>query len=248
MKHLLACLAILVLSQPLSGQGVYTYPQWNPDANYSGFIEASDLLSMLTVFSEPWGFNDTASCSYDGTEFESFFGSVIGGDIVIDSLSVQFILSDVTSPYYLPGCPDAVIDSVQTYFGFTLQPYYIDSESFWYRGDGFNFSVCFDHDFGWYKFSIGFNSAGMLSDYSNDGLYGLNSPIAYPYADSFLYLPFPDSFSFDSTGIHFLPIGSNNWERSGYDGFSTCGYPGSNTSWADYISHWNMIPFWHYAE
>jgi hypothetical protein len=149
----------------------------------------------------------------------------------------------------LPGCPDAVIDSVQTFFGFTLTPHLINSETFWYRGDGFNFCVCFNHNAGSYRFSVGFNTNGQLFGFSSEGLYGTNKPIAHPYADSFLSLPFPDSFSLDSTGIHFLPVGSTDWERAGYgSNFENCTSPNDNAIWADYISHWNMIPFWHYAE
>ena len=78
-----------------------------------------------------------------------FFGSVLGGDIIIDSLSVQFILSDVTAPYYLPGCPDAVIDSVQTYSRITPSNRftYISIQNLYgTEAMDFNFSVCFGDD------------------------------------------------------------------------------------------------------
>ncbi|MDA9001911.1 hypothetical protein N9H08_00460 [bacterium] len=248
MKNLLAFLCFVV-SLPAIGQGVYTYPQWNPDANYSGFIESSDLLSMLTVFSQPWGFNDSASCTYDGTEFETFFGSVMGGDIIIDSISVQFILSDVTDQYFVPGCPDPLIDSVQTYFSYMLQNSGgTQAERIWAHPSLFKFSVCFEEINGTYRFAVGFDNSNILLPYSIDGLYGSLSPTAFPYSSSSLTLPFPETFVFDSTGISFLPVGASDWWREYAGSFYGCGSPDQSTCWADYITHWNMIPFWHYAE
>ena len=250
MRHLLTSLALLA-TFAAAGQGVYTYPQWNPDANYSGFIEASDLLSMLTVFSQPWGFNDTASCNYDGTEFESFFGSVIGNDIIIDSLSIQFILSDLTDPYYVPGCPDPLVDSVETFFSFMLQPFSINGDVKRWSDGLFNFEICWSPINGTYTFSLGWQGSYPLANYANQGLYG-NGWIQVVPQGSSLLLPFPESFVFDSTGISFAEIGANHWAHGngGQMSWLTCpGANGGSTSvLANYISHWNMIPFWHYAE
>lgn len=249
MRHLLTSLALLATFAAV-GQGVYTYPQWNPDANYSGFIEASDLLSMLTVFGQPFAFNDTASCEYNGTPFESFLSDVINEDVVIDSISVQFILSDVTAPYYVAGCPSPVQDSVQTFYSFMLQR--VNGTT--YEGDGFRFKMFYDLTDGGYGFYIGWVATNTLDDFTAQGLYG-NDPgtnehyVSRPHYFPELFLPFEPTFGeFDSTGISFLPLLDGNWRlmSKGWDPY----YFGSGTddSWADYISHWNMIPFWHYAE
>ena len=254
MKNILACLAVLAAFN-ISAQGVYTYPQWNPDANYSGFIESSDLLSMLTVFSQPWGFNDSAFCIYDGTEFESFMTDAIAGDIVIDSISVQFILSDNTDPYYVPGCPDPLTDSVETFYSFMLQR----TSNSNYEGDGFRFRMLFDSQNGLYNFRIGWTSGwgnGPL-DLVEEGLYGASTYsasypfVARPHGNNWISLPFAQHMSpdLDSTGVVFTEVPSDTWDLQRYGWHED--YTLSNTvtdCWADYITHWNMIPFWHYAE
>ena len=257
MKNLLACLAAFAAFS-VSAQGMYTYPQWNPDANYSGFIETGDLLALLTVFSEPWGFNDTASCDYDGTQFEHFIADVIAEDIVLDSISIQFILSDSTEPFYAPGCPDPFIDSVDTFYSFMLHR----QSNLLYEGDGFRFKMIFESCCGNYNFRLGWMTGGSsgLQGLVEEGLYG-DLPhyqsnyefVARPHVEQYVQLPFETSFngSIDSTGIEFLPFGSADWYLQKY------GWGEGNTAtltsvysdcWADYITHWNMIPFWHYAE
>lgn len=251
MKNLLVCLFLTAAFSGF-GQGVYTYPQWNPDANYSGFIEAGDLLSLLTVFGQPFAFNDTASCEYNGTPFESFISDVINEDVILDSLSVQFILSDVTDPYFVAGCPSSVQDTVQTFYSFMLHR--VNSKT--YEGDGFRFKMFYDLTDGGYGFYIGWIAANTLDDFTSQGLYG-DDPgtneqyVSRPHYSPELFLPFEPTFgAFDSTGISFLPLLDGNWRLMdyGWDPYYF-GY-GSNyfDSWADYITHWNMIPFWHYAE
>ena len=53
----------------------------------------------------------------------------------------------------------------------------------------------------------------------------------------------------DSTGVVFTEVPSDTWDLQRY-GWNE-NYTPSNTvtdCWADYITHWNMIPFWHYAQ
>ena len=53
------------------------------------------------------------TCDYEGTDLEQFIGGVISGDLVLDSIYVEYLLLD-SAEQFIPGCPDpVVIETVQ---------------------------------------------------------------------------------------------------------------------------------------
>lgn len=90
---------------------------WNPDANDDSYIGATDMLSTLAVYGQQFGIDSSLTCDYDGTPIEEFFGNVWNGDIIIDSMLVQYHTID-SAQVYIAGCPDrSAMVSIWSWFG-----------------------------------------------------------------------------------------------------------------------------------
>ena len=107
MKNLLACLVVFAA---FSAGAQSTMP-WNPDANDDSYIGATDMLSTLAVYGQQFGIDSSLTCDYDGTPIEEFWGNVWNGDIIIDSMLVQYHTID-SAEVYVAGCPDPIWESV----------------------------------------------------------------------------------------------------------------------------------------
>ena len=77
-------------------------------------IGAEDLVSLLGVYNTSLAVDTTLECDFDGTAEDEWLFGIFTGAVVIDSIVVQYSISD-SATYYEPGCP-------------TLQTYYIDVE------------------------------------------------------------------------------------------------------------------------
>jgi hypothetical protein len=222
MKHLLACLAVIAAFTA----GAQSMP-YNPDANDDGYISSPDLLSFLPLFASQVGIDSSLTCDYDGTPIEEFFGNVWNGDIIIDSILVQYHTID-SAEVFIAGCPNPIWETVsyerawmtsgmQNAIGTLQWPTYFLGYTRYFR-------LAFSADNGNFSFDL------LDLEISTSNLDEvLGSQVAYALTGSTngWTIPFPtDAASFDENGIHF-----EYW-----NGF---------LSGATYV---NILPYWHYAE
>ena len=93
MKHLLTLLALAI-----SFTGVGQQMPYNPDANGDDFVGVGDVLGVLGVY-------DTAliqpdlTCDYDGTDLENLLAGLFNGELVLDSMYVEYLFVDTQIVY-----------------------------------------------------------------------------------------------------------------------------------------------------
>ncbi len=109
MKHFFA-LSLFASLLSMAAQN----PNYDPDSNGDDLIGAEDLVSLLGVYNTSLAVDTTLECDFDGTAEDEWLFGIFTGAVVIDSIVVQFSISD-SATYYEPGCP-------------TLQTYYLDVE------------------------------------------------------------------------------------------------------------------------
>ena len=101
MRHLTTLLTMAITFTGLGQQMPY-----NPDANGDDFVGVDDVLGVLGVY-------DTAlmqpdlTCDYEGTDLEQLFAGLLSGELILDSLYVEYLMLDSVETFY-PGCPDPV--------------------------------------------------------------------------------------------------------------------------------------------
>lgn len=224
MKNLLACLALLAA---FSAGAQSTMP-YNPDANDDGYIGAPDLLSFLPLFGSQVGIDSSLTCDYDGTPIEEFWANVWNGDIIIDSMLVQYHTID-SAEVYIAGCPDPIWEIVSYERAWTAgQPNVMSHLISWSAmSNGYPrfFNLSFNACCGDFLFGIQDNEVSISG---LDEVLGYRQAMAIDENNSTQwYLPFPnDLASMDENGIHF----------EFWNGF---------LSNATYV---NILPYWHYAE
>ncbi len=223
MRHLLTSLALLAT---FAAAGQSTMP-WNPDANDDSYVGATDMLSTLAVYGQQVGIDSSLTCDYDGTPIEEFWGNVWNGDIIIDSMLVQYHTID-SAQVFIAGCPDPVWETVsyeRAWMTSGVNHSYIMNWSTMYLGYERVFRLEFNDLAGEFSFQI-LDYEVLNTDLS--GILGSYHGAAYTEqccADWFI--PFPtDAASMDENGIHFV-------------------YGGGFLSGATFI---NILPYWHYAE
>jgi len=223
MKNLLACLAILAAFTA----GAQSMP-YNPDANDDGYIGSPDLLSFLPLFGSQVGIDSSLTCDYDGTPIEEFWGNVWNGDIIIDSILVQYHTID-SAEVYIAGCPDPIWETVSYERAWTAitQNVYPSHITYYTLFNGYYryFSFSFSASWGDFEFHIQDDEVDQS---------GLQEVLGFETANATdennsiqWYIPFPtDAASMDENGIHFE-------------------YWSNFLSGATYV---NILPYWHYAE
>ena len=218
MKNLLACLAVLLAFSA----GAQSMP-YNPDANDDGYIGSPDLLSFLPLFGTQIGIDSNLTCDYDGTDFENFMAGVILGDIILDSVLVQYHVSD-TDSIFIPGCPGLIADSVslervRLFDSFSSGSYpwntQMQSVNGWENFGGLHFAWNANDN----EFRLHFMD-NELSSLSQDGFFGSSWNAMWTGT-----IPFPPEVSYDESGA------SLDW--------------GGYFNWATYV---NILPYYHYAE
>ena len=222
MKNLLACLAVFTVF----GAGAQSMP-YNPDANDDGYIGSPDLLSFLPLFGSQVGIDSSLTCDYDGTPIEEFFGNVWNGDIVIDSMLVQYHTID-SAEVYIAGCPDPIWETV-SYERAWITDHYSEGTNikYWriYQPYYRHFALIFNASDGYFEFRIKDDEVNLIL---LDQVLGSHSATAWIEEGSGCwFLPFPtDAAAMDENGIHF-------------------------EYWSNFLSgttYVNIIPYWHYAE
>ena len=224
MKHLLTtiacCLAVVCLGQ---GTTIHEYP-WNPDWNNDNFVGSSDLTGFLSAFGSEFG-NPPEPCDYDGTPLEELMAGVVNGDIILDSIFIEYEVSDV-STYFEIGCPDPVTDTIVLSNTAMLTGFYPYAEHWYMQGpDGYGSQVRFGFEWnlseGLYKF---YCISWGLQSYTNEGFFG-----SITSSTEWAAIPFPDTWFMDENGIDL-----NDWSES--------------QGWVAYTNYLHILPYWHYAE
>ena len=215
----------------LSGMAQSTMP-WNPDANDDSYVGASDMLSTLAVYGQQVGIDSSLTCDYDGTPIEEFWGNVWNGDIIIDSMLVQYHTID-SAQLYIAGCPDPAWETVSYERAWMTGPATYELSNSRVRCDasliGYNrsFFLYFFPSNGAFRFRIlddELDQTGLTDIIGSHSSWALSTEVCCNYS---WLIPFPlELGSFDESGIHF-----EEW-----DGFLTN---------ATYV---NILPYWHYAE
>ena len=215
---------VVAVTAGAQGTSIHEYP-WNPDSDGDNLIGINDLLDFLPVFGDEFG-NPPDPCDYDGTPLEELMAGVANGDIILDSIFLEYQLQDV-STYYPVGCPDQVTDTLVFSNSAILSSLGVLSDQWYMFGyDVFGancwFSFRWSLQNGQYYFHI---QANALGDMAAEGFFGGamttstdNSPI-----------PFPEGWYLDEEGIHI---------ESGW----------TSQDWAYYANYLHILPYWHYAE
>ena len=223
MKHLLTSLALLAT---FAAAGQSTMP-WNPDANDDSYIGATDMLSTLAVYGQQIGIDSSLTCDYDGTPIEEFWGNVWNGDIIIDSMLVQYHTID-SAEIYIAGCPDPTWETV-SYERAWMTSYFSDNANnkFWrgyLNGIARYFHLYYYSDLGEFNFAIQDREVDVSG---LQEILGDQYSFAENETSSSWSIPFQiEAASMDESGIHF-----HQWSAF--------------LSGATYV---NILPYWHYAE
>ena len=224
MKHLLTCLALGLAFAAGAQQMPY-----NPDANADLFIGVDDVLGILGLYDTPL-MQPELTCDFEGTEFESLIVGAINGDIIIDSVYVEYLNYD-TLTYYTPGCPDLVIEPIILERGYMMLPDGInESGGLVYhsmQSMHFGFSrqqkIIYNEQNNAFNFYLRDQEIGELPSYSDYGYWWSDS---LESSGSFT-LPFPSEFEINE------------------DGYQVFGVPYEFPVNAE---NFRAIPFWHNAE
>lgn len=230
MKHLTALLAAVITFAASAQQMPY-----NPDVNADAIIGVDDVLGVLGLY-------DTAlmqpdlQCDYELTEFEAFISGVLNQTLVLDSVYVEYEITDTTIVYTVE-CPDPLevpTTLVRSYmFVDWNENFGGDSPSTYSNVTHLNmtrqFSIQFDGNQGIFFIYLSDNEIASFTNYFPQNHVQTN--ISGPQSTG-LTLPFPDDMTLDENGFN-VP-----WMTE-YYGIET---------WIPNCSHFRLIPFWHEAE
>jgi len=220
-------LMALVVAVTAGAQGttIHEYP-WNPDSNNDNLIGVDDLLDFLPVFGDEFG-NPPEPCDYDGTPLEELMAGITNGDIILDSIFIEYELEDISS-YYIVGCPDPITDTL-IFANQMLLNNFLNLPSEWIMQGidsyGFisQFHFTYDATLGLYEFVLNSSAISYLG-FENDGFFGSS----WAYSENST-IPFPEDWYLDDEGIHI----DADWNES---------------EWVHYTNYIHILPYWHYAE
>ena len=99
MKHLVTLAALLTSLITLAQN-----PNYDPDSNGDDLIGAEDLMTFLGVYNTSLAVDTTLECEFDGTTEDEWLFGIFSGEVILDSMVVQFSISD-SATYFEPGCP-----------------------------------------------------------------------------------------------------------------------------------------------
>ena len=231
MKHLMTLLALVVaVTAGAQGTTIHEYP-WNPDWDNDNHIGSSDLTGFLSAFGSEFG-NPPEPCDYDGSSFEELVFGLMDGSIILDSLFLEYQLSQISS-YYVGGCPDPITDTI-------VYSYSVMFEWYSHGPDGFSASTFDPISNALQSFQVNFSTVHgtymvvmknlnlEYLGYIGDGFFG-GFGAAHGSATDTYSLPLPSGWSLDEEGIHI----DEGW---------------SDEDWPFYADYMHILPYWHYAE
>ena len=224
MKHISTFTLLLAM-----GLGAFAQSMpYNPDSNGDDFVGVDDVLGVLGVYNTAL-IDSTLTCDYEGTELENLLAGVFNGEIVLDSVYVEYLLID-SLVIFNPGCPDPVITETVLNRSYMFDNIVTESNP--------NLGI-----FRQYIYPMGFMRKFQISysivtgtfqvevlDDEIEAFTGYNRLCWFNHS-----IPFPSTSFLDDNGIQ-----SNSWNS----------YNGSvyNTPWVTNAQNFRIIPFWHAAE
>ena len=239
MKHFLA-LSLFASLLSMAAQN----PNYDPDSNGDDLIGAEDLVSLLGVYNTSLAVDTTLECDFDGTAEDEWLFGIFTGAVVIDSIVVQYSISD-SATYYEPGCP-------------TLQTYYLDVEMEYTMGfqaateNLVYFNSYYDNPWGAnsvadMRFRFDSNNGRAYWYWQDWNLYDLRYYSA-PFGADF-------HFKYDTDAqwaCNNVPAGYPTFTLSedGLVGDVMCnGEVTDSGPWNDpEYNYFRILPYWHYAE
>ena len=214
MRHFTTLLTMAITFTGLGQQMPY-----NPDANGDDFVGVDDVLGVLGVY-------DTAlmqpdlQCDYEGTELESIVVGAITGEIIIDSVYVEYLLLD-TLTYFTPGCPDLVVEPIVLERSYMLDDIVETDNAYRVQGNLYGyqryFKIFYQENTNEFLVQVFDSEIGLLPTFSSDA----------NWLNYYNALPFPPGWYIDENGIQ-VPWRVHEW-----------------TAQAQAL---RIIPFWHEAE
>ena len=239
MKHFFA-LSLFASLLSMAAQN----PNYDPDSNGDDLIGAEDLVSLLGVYNTSLAVDTTLECDFDGTAEDEWLFGIITGEVIVDSIVVQYSISD-SATYYEPGCP-------------TLQTYYLDVEMEYTMGfdfaneNGSRFRNYYDNPWGanYYaemRFLFDSNN-GMAYWYWEDwNLYDLRYYSA-PFGADF-HFKYDTYSQWACTNVS-ASTPTFTLSEDGLVGDIRCdGQVTDSGPWNDpEYNYFRILPYWHYAE
>jgi len=239
MRYLLTLLfAALSFSAFSQNNSIHVYP-WNPDANQDNEIGMGDLLSFLSVFGEEFGL-PPEPCTYDGTDFEDWIIGVLSDSIILDSVYFDLTFSD-NGQYYVPGCPDPIIDTIVIYnYGMLVNGTmngHVTGIDAW--GGNVNAYIEFYEATGEMAVKLKFNNMNGLLSIPAGFFETTCSPWHLTWRGALpvdsMYASFSSDGAFDFNYLVYNPI-----------------YGGTNSTYScnfdSYVDSIFILPYWHYAD
>ena len=239
MKHFFA-LSLFASFLSMAAQN----PNYDPDSNGDDLIGAEDLVSLLGVYNTSLAVDTTLECDFDGTAEDEWLFGIITGEVIVDSIVVQYSISDSVT-YYEPGCP-------------TLQTYYLDVEMEYTMGLDYATDVSI-------RFISYYNNPWGANNFARMYfLFDSNNGRAYWYWEDFnLYTLAYDSAPFGAD-FHFKYDNDTQYacinvsedfrtftlSEDGLVGDVRCnGEVVDSGPWNDpEYNYFRILPYWHYAE
>ncbi len=239
MKHFFA-LSLFASLLSMAAQN----PNYDPDSNGDDLIGAEDLVSLLGVYNTSLAVDTTLECDFDGTAEDEWLFGILSGEIILDSVVVQYSISD-SATYFEPGCPTEQVYYLDVEMEYTLFQSQINESSMSLYGNypnpwgGTNnaiFQAFFDSNYGraywqWLDYALGVlrNSS---APYGADFHFKCESSSIYSCINS---SAFTRTFTLSENGL----VGEVRCNGEVVD----------SGPWNDpEYNYFRILPYWHYAE
>lgn len=202
---------------------------YNPDSNGDDLIGATDLISLLGLYSTLM-IDTSSTCDYEGTEIEQLISGSLSEDLILDSVYVEYLLID-SQLTYTPGCPDPfwvdlVLDRsyIMVANPVSISGDYVSvSGETYYLGEERSFHLSFNSQYGVYSLRLRDYEISELTYYNYDSKWTTPGNCC----QNLVELPFPESWTLNEDGIQV------SWEPY---------------RWVHNCEHFRLIPYWHAAE
>ena len=220
---------VVAVTAGAQGTSIHDYP-WNPDSNNDTHIGSEDLMGLLSTYGTQFGL-PPEPCDYDGTPLEEWSIAVFNGEIIIDSIFIEYQIEN-TLTYFIPGCPEVVTDTITlSNYGMTYSPYNFYSSSF---------PTTIFASTGVDAFDSYLTMALVYNQTTNRYRWFLQSNAVFDqYGDNAFFGSFQAG---TNIGGELLPW-PNDWTLT-EDGISI-DWP---SDWPYYANYLHILPYWHYAE
>ena len=241
MKHfvtLVACFASFI--------AVAQNPNYDPDSNGDDLIGAADLTSLLAVYNTSLAVDTTLECNFNGTAEEEWLFGILTGEVILDSMVVQFSISD-SALYYEPGCPIPQYHTLQLELEYVLDnvsstptelKVYGNYPNQWVLKNKLTFDlraalILGEHYWTWIDWNLR-ELRDFTAPFGADYNFEYSSNAAF--ACSTIESDYAQTFSLDEDGLA--------------SGIRCNGLPDNSGPFGNPVgyNYFRILPYWHYAE